>query len=489
MTAPGFPTDLLDRQVEEACRLIALTYLDQAAAARARLDDPDDKSALHDFRVALRRLRSTLRAYQAHLDTAASKKLRRRLRDMASQTGASRDAEVQAGWLMSLREGLTTYRRVGCDWLLARVAARRRAVAADVRRAAGADFERIERRLKRRLRAYQKSVPGYETEPVRPMGQVLGELVRQQTGKLAAAVGAVQVTTGDAAAHNARIEAKRLRYLLEPVASAVEGAAPVVERLKGLQRVLGDWHDLDLLAQEVAAGLEAAAALRARRLDDSVVAPGTDARAARRATRAHERAGLLALARLVHDRRAAVVSGFAEAWLVPGFDGFARQVLTVAERLIARSPGVEIERKYLLRGAPDAVRGVVAIDIEQGWLPGRRLQERVRHSRTPQGDRYYRTVKSGAGIQRLELEEEITAEVFNDLWPLTSGRRLRKRRYVLPTGELAWEIDEFLDRGLWLAEVELPRRDTAVEMPPWLASTVVREVTGEPEYLNYNLAG
>ena len=43
---------------------------------------------------------------------------------------------------------------------------------------------------------------------------------------------------------------------------------------------------------------------------------------------------------------------------------------------------------------------------------------------------------------------------------------------------------------LWLvlAEVELPSEDVQPRLPDWLAPYVVREVTGEPEYLNMNLA-
>lgn len=49
---------LLDRPAAEAARLLALRMLDAAAAARLRMDNPADPEALHDFRVAIRRLRS-----------------------------------------------------------------------------------------------------------------------------------------------------------------------------------------------------------------------------------------------------------------------------------------------------------------------------------------------------------------------------------------------------------------------------------------------
>ena len=81
---------------------------------------------------------------------------------------------------------------------------------------------------------------------------------------------------------------------------------------------------------------------------------------------------------------------------------------------------------------------------------------------------WYRTVKSGAGISRIELEDETSREVFETMWPLTAGRRVLKQRYRIPDGDLIWEIDQFTDRDLVLAEVELPSADAKVEPPTWL---------------------
>ena len=75
------------------------------------------------------------------------------------------------------------------------------------------------------------------------------------------------------------------------------------------------------------------------------------------------------------------------------------------------------------------------------------------------------------------------------MWPLTEGHRLRKRRYTVPDGERAWEIDEFVGRELVLAEVELPAPDVPVDPPAWLSPYIVREVTGEADYTNIHLAG
>ena len=97
-------------------------------------------------------------------------------------------------------------------------------------------------------------------------------------------------------------------------------------------------------------------------------------------------------------------------------------------------------------------------------------------------------MKQGAGISRLEIEESLSPEDFARLWPLTEGRRIRKRRHRVADGPLTWEIDEFLDRDLVLAEVELANPAAAPALPSWLAPYVSREVTDDPGYSNFHLA-
>ena len=75
------------------------------------------------------------------------------------------------------------------------------------------------------------------------------------------------------------------------------------------------------------------------------------------------------------------------------------------------------------------------------------------------------------------------------MWRLTKGRRVHKRRYsIRDVGDALWEVDEYLDRTLVVAEIELPSPDTVVELPPWLRAVMDREVTDEPEYANDHLA-
>jgi CYTH domain-containing protein len=150
---------------------------------------------------------------------------------------------------------------------------------------------------------------------------------------------------------------------------------------------------------------------------------------------------------------------------------------------------MEIERKYLLRACPPAARAVPPIRIEQGWIPGQTLRERLRRRIAPDGTvTCWRTVKLGPAAARVEIEEITTPELFSALWELTQSARVRKDRYVVPHGAHTWEIDVFLDRELVLAEVELGDVNEAITLPPWLAPYLERDVTGEPAFYNAVLA-
>lgn len=148
----------------------------------------------------------------------------------------------------------------------------------------------------------------------------------------------------------------------------------------------------------------------------------------------------------------------------------------------------EIERKYLLSALPPRVRWAKYETLSQGYLPGVRLHERLRKVDGEGKARFFRTIKIGSGVKRVEVEEEIDKKLFGKMWSLTKGRRLKKRRYTIDDGGFEWVIDEFRDRPLVLAEVELPSERIRPPFPEWLAPFIVRDVTDEREFLNARLA-
>ncbi len=478
---------LLDVSAQEGARLVALGYLDQALAACERLSDPDDGEALHDMRVGLRRLRSWLRAYEPILKGSIGKKHRRRVGKLAGRTGPARDAEVQLAWLARLAKDAPEAHLPGIAWLREALEERERKGYHTARSHAARRLAKLDERLRPHLARYTCAVKVGEPSDQPRFSQVTAQAMAAQRDELLTELAQIHSVEDQDPAHEARIAVKRLRYLVEPFKCEVAPARELVKRLKALQDHLGDLNDLHNLATTVGGSLEEAAVERARQLRDAAD-QGADLESA---LRADERPGLLGLLSRIQTERNSTFERMASQWLrVPHAREAMVGDLDALITELSRTPedDLEIERKYLLRGLPPRCDNHPATAIDQGYLPGERLVERIRRKRAGEKVTYVRTVKLGQGMVRIEVEEACSEDIFEQLWRMTDGRRVQKRRYAIEEGERVWEIDAFEDRELYLAEVELPTEDTEVEVPEWLAPYVEREVTGEDAYTNVNLA-
>jgi CHAD domain-containing protein/CYTH domain-containing protein len=484
---PKYAKGLLERAPTVAIASIGETLLDDAMAARVRLQERADDEALHDFRVSLRRLRSVLRAFRPYVEHCVTRKLRRRMRALARTTNDARDAEVQVHWIEARRQRISPTQQVGVKWFRSRVEQQRDEAYLIGLEAIEHVFPRLDRRVRDALSAAAAD-PFGGTGTAVTFAAALGALLQQHEATLFHEMSGIRQPGDEGTVHTTRISAKRLRYLLELIAGERAPAKRGVARLKDLQDILGDLHDAQVVGVEFAAACELAAAEHARRLSGLDEGAQQDDGERRKLRRRNATPGMLQLVRLCREAHEELFARL-EGWRKEQATQLSNDVRSLVEEFDAFGPlPTEIERKYLLKSLPPAVQGAAAVDVDQGWLPGTRLVERIRRVAGADGDRYFRTVKLGEGITRIEVEEEATPEVFEALWPLTEGRRVRKRRYYVPDGELRWEIDEFLDRELALAEIELPRADTPVSLPAWLQDVVEREVTGDPEYVNVNLA-
>lgn len=222
---------------------IARTHLRAAVAAARRLaagkDDPD---TLHDFRVALRRLRSLLRSYPAVLRRGRHAH-RRRLRRLARATNAARDADVQLELLRARRPSAAV------TALRAAIERDRHRAGKRLRKKIGPGLLALAARLRADLRrsagTRQPAADARAEAGVRGLG-----LIEQLSAQLAA----LSSPADRAAVHAARITGKRLRYLLEPWAGSERAAALAVRRLRRFQDDSGALCDRFLLLERVVAG-------------------------------------------------------------------------------------------------------------------------------------------------------------------------------------------------------------------------------------------
>jgi CYTH domain-containing protein/CHAD domain-containing protein len=144
----------------------------------------------------------------------------------------------------------------------------------------------------------------------------------------------------------------------------------------------------------------------------------------------------------------------------------------------------EIERKFLVKEMPRAESAKAT--IEQGYLA---LDERAEVRLRRIDGELLLTAKTGHGEVREEVEVSIHPKAFEELWPLTAARRVRKVRHYVPLGEgLRAELDVYdgaLD-GLRTVEVEFDTAEAAEDFcpPPWFGA----ELTGDRRYANQALA-
>ena len=219
-------TSLLACTPEEGARRLALRWVDEASACCARVLDGKDPEALHDLRVALRKLRTVLKTYRKALKGAVSKKRLGKLRDLVRATGDARDTEVELGWLLDALPKLTDAEVAGGSWLRDRLQQRRDEAYQGLRDRTVPSLVELLPRLRKGLGTYEVEVevgqgtgsqPVVSAAPGRLFGALTAELVERQLRELKESLKQVRAPDDDVQAHQGRIHGKRLRYLLEPL--------------------------------------------------------------------------------------------------------------------------------------------------------------------------------------------------------------------------------------------------------------------------------
>jgi CYTH domain-containing protein len=146
---------------------------------------------------------------------------------------------------------------------------------------------------------------------------------------------------------------------------------------------------------------------------------------------------------------------------------------------------IEIERKWLVEDPPNLNRRR-GVRIIQGYITVSAEDAEVRLRR--KDERFFETGKTGTGLQRGEIEIELSRKQFKSLWPATRGRRLEKTRYTIKWHGKSIELDVYKKTlaPVKVAEVEFKSLKEAADFTPpaWFG----KEVTDDAAYKNINLA-
>lgn len=133
---------------------------------------------------------------------------------------------------------------------------------------------------------------------------------------------------------------------------------------------------------------------------------------------------------------------------------------------------MEIERKFLIKDLPEAMRGCPCHQIEQAYL----CTDPVVRVRRQDND-YILTYKGPGMLSREEYNLPLTESGYRHLLEKADGNVITKKRYVIPLpAELKAELDVFEGKfdGLKLVEVEFPDEDSASRFTPpdWFGDEV-----------------
>jgi len=201
----------------------------------------DDIEALHDMRVASRRLRAAMSAFEPYLPSRMHP-LRDQLGWVASALGAVRDIDVQLERMPEWREGFTPEQVAAVDAIEAILRSRREA--ARKRMLAVLDSRRYDLFALRFTAALRRGAPKSFLAGNEPILGVAPGLVERRYKRLARDGGRIHRHSPPEDYHALRIESKKLRYALEFVGPIYgKPAITFSKRVTDLQDVLGLHQD------------------------------------------------------------------------------------------------------------------------------------------------------------------------------------------------------------------------------------------------------
>lgn len=235
------PDQRADEAVKQIYRALLRTIKANEAGVRANLDS----EFLHDFRVAVRRTRSALSQLKGLWPEERVREFRQEFTWLGKLTGPTRDLDVHLLKMADYRALLPDQVRADLEPLTDFLERHRQLEHEKMVRALGS------KRCRDLLDRWQTFLdqPSAGVEPPENMTTPIGELASRRIWKAYRRVleqgEAIGPDTPPEALHRLRIEAKKLRYLLEFFRSLydTDEIGRLIKALKQLQDNLGDFND------------------------------------------------------------------------------------------------------------------------------------------------------------------------------------------------------------------------------------------------------
>ena len=322
------PTALLDSK-QRVIRVVARELLAKVREKSENLGIDEDRDAIHGFRVALRRLRSWIRAFNDELAATVSPKVQRRLKRIAGATRTSRDCEVHINGLDRFAKSQRGRYGKAAEWLLDDLRAQKAEADLELRETVNKRLERTASQLAHGLSHFIVNLD----EPADPMAFALATLIRDHAIAASNCLSKVASVGDRAEAHDARIAVKRLRYIVEPLGGTIDDADALVDDLSKLQDELGALHDAQIFGSEIARHLAKvlAASTPVARTD----APTDDEQVSTASDRAD---ALRAISQRLHRDEVRAFKSLGEKWLSGGADDLWLRADNIASALESKRP-------------------------------------------------------------------------------------------------------------------------------------------------------
>jgi CHAD domain-containing protein len=248
-----------DVPLAELCRVLLRRHFRRMLAAERQAKNGDDHEAVHELRVATRRLRATLSVAANVAPQRKVQAFRKALQQVARAAGQVRDCDVFLLDLAAKEAHLPEEQRHELAPLRNALAAQR-AGALEAMVAAYSDDKHAAFKHEFAEFIAREDTSWDETPKVRDLA---GSMIYRQYEVLRAKAGGAQLEealfSNIEALHEVRIEAKRLRYLLETFSDVFgERIDQAVAPLVALQDSMGALND-SAVAEQYIAGLPAEA--------------------------------------------------------------------------------------------------------------------------------------------------------------------------------------------------------------------------------------